>query len=107
MEQGARTDCDSAGAETPGALTPAFPRATRRACVAGPGFTHVGIRLIPATSTEPQHDLVGLLRAVPQNLPLSVEAPTRTLARTVPSGDRARRAFAATRAVLAQMDAPS
>jgi sugar phosphate isomerase/epimerase len=52
-------------------------------------------------------DLVGLLRAVPRNLPLSVEAPTRTLARTVPAGDRARRAFAATRAVLAQLDAPS
>jgi sugar phosphate isomerase/epimerase len=50
-------------------------------------------------------DLLGLLRAVPRDIPLSVEVPTITLARTVDAGERARRALAATRRVLAQLDA--
>jgi sugar phosphate isomerase/epimerase len=50
-------------------------------------------------------DLIGLLRALPSGLPLSVEVPTRTLARTVDATERARRALAATRRVLAQLDA--
>lgn len=49
-------------------------------------------------------DLVALLRAVPPGLPLSIEAPTHTLARTVDATERARRALAATRRVLAQVD---
>ena len=50
-------------------------------------------------------DLIGLLRAVPRDLPLSLEVPAHTLARTVAATERARRAFAATQRVLAQLDA--
>ena len=50
-------------------------------------------------------DLVALLRAVPPNLPLSVEVPTRSLARTMTAADRAKRALAATRAVLTLAEA--
>ncbi|MBN8441846.1 MAG: sugar phosphate isomerase/epimerase [Thauera sp.] len=50
-------------------------------------------------------DLLGLLRAVPRDIPLSIEAPTQALARTVGATERARRALAATRRVLAQVDA--
>jgi sugar phosphate isomerase/epimerase len=49
-------------------------------------------------------DLPGLLRAAPRDIPLSVEVPTHTLARTVGATERARRALAATRHVLAQLD---
>ena len=49
-------------------------------------------------------DLPGLLRAAPRDIPLSVEVPTHTLARTVGANERARRALAATRRVLAQLD---
>jgi sugar phosphate isomerase/epimerase len=49
-------------------------------------------------------DLLGLLRAVPRDLPLSVEVPTVTLAKTVDATERARRALAATKRVLAQLD---
>ena len=48
-------------------------------------------------------DLVGLLRAMPRDVPLSVEVPTHTLGRTVGAIERARRALAATRRVLAQV----
>jgi sugar phosphate isomerase/epimerase len=50
-------------------------------------------------------DLLGLLRAVPRDLPLSLEVPMQTLARTLGATERARRALAATRRVLAQLDA--
>ncbi|MBS0551292.1 MAG: sugar phosphate isomerase/epimerase [Proteobacteria bacterium] len=50
-------------------------------------------------------DLLGLLRAVPRDLPLSIEVPTHALTRTVSATERARRALAATRRVLAQVDA--
>jgi len=50
-------------------------------------------------------DLPGLLRAVPRDLPLSIEVPTATLAMTMGAVDRARRALAATLALLAQLDA--
>lgn len=50
-------------------------------------------------------DLLGLLRAVPRDIPLSLEIPTHTLARTVGATERARRALAATQRVLAQLDA--
>ena len=49
-------------------------------------------------------DLLGLLRAVPRELPLSLEVPTHTLAKTVSATERARRALAATKRVLAQLD---
>lgn len=57
-------------------------------------------RLFPG---EGELDLVGLLRAVPPGIPLSVEVPTHQLARTVDATERARRALAATRRVLAQV----
>lgn len=50
-------------------------------------------------------DLVGLLRAVPSDIPLNVEVPSHTLAKTVGATERARRALAATKRVLAQLDA--
>lgn len=50
-------------------------------------------------------NLLGLLRAMPKDIPLSLEVPTETLARTVGASERARRAMAATRRVLAQLDA--
>ena len=50
-------------------------------------------------------DLLGLLRAVPRGIPLSVEVPTHTLAKTVGATERARRALAATKRVLAQLEA--
>jgi sugar phosphate isomerase/epimerase len=50
-------------------------------------------------------DLLGLLRAVPRGIPLSVEVPTHTLARTVGATERARRALAGTQALLARLDA--
>jgi sugar phosphate isomerase/epimerase len=58
-------------------------------------------RLFPG---EGSIDLLGLLRAIPRDIPLSVEVPTRTLAETVGATERARRALAATRRVLAQLD---
>ncbi len=50
-------------------------------------------------------DLLGLLRAVPRTLPLSLEVPTQTLARTVAAPERASRALAATRTLLARLAA--
>ena len=49
-------------------------------------------------------DLPGLLRAVPTDIPLSLEVPTHTLARTMGATERARRALAATRRMLAELD---
>ena len=49
--------------------------------------------------------LRGRLRAVPRDVPLSLEVPTLKLAKTVGATERARRALAATRRVLAQLDA--
>ena len=60
-----------------------------------------GERLFPG---EGGVDLLGLLRAVPRDLPLSLEIPTLTLAKTVDATERARRALAATKRVLAQLD---
>jgi sugar phosphate isomerase/epimerase len=60
-----------------------------------------GERLFPG---EGGVDLLGLLRAVPRDLPLSVEVPRLTLAKTVDAIERARRALAATKRVLAQLD---
>jgi sugar phosphate isomerase/epimerase len=63
-----------------------------------------GERLFPG---EGGVDLLGLLRALPRDLPLSLEVPTLTLAKTVDATERARRALAATKRVLAQLDDPS
>jgi sugar phosphate isomerase/epimerase len=50
-------------------------------------------------------DLLGLLRATPRDVPLSLEVPTHTLARSVGAVERARRALQATQRLLAQLDA--
>jgi sugar phosphate isomerase/epimerase len=60
-----------------------------------------GERLFPGDGGV---DLVGLLRALPRDLPLSLEIPTLTLAKTVAATERARRALAATKRVLAQLE---
>jgi sugar phosphate isomerase/epimerase len=49
-------------------------------------------------------DLLDLLRAVPRDIPLSLEVPTVRLAKTVGAVERARRALAATKCILAQLD---
>jgi sugar phosphate isomerase/epimerase len=61
-------------------------------------------RLFPG---EGDVDLLGLLRAVPREIPLSLEVPTHALARTVGATERARRALAATKRVLAELDESS
>ncbi|MFZ6773315.1 sugar phosphate isomerase/epimerase family protein [Undibacterium sp. SXout7W] len=58
-------------------------------------------RLFPG---EGELDLSGLLRALPDNIPISIEVPTHTLAMTVGATERARRALAATKRVLAQSE---
>jgi Sugar phosphate isomerases/epimerases len=45
-------------------------------------------------------DLRGILRAMPRDLPISVEIPMRTLARTMPAIERARRMLDKTRRLL-------
>jgi sugar phosphate isomerase/epimerase len=46
-------------------------------------------------------DLIGMMRALPADVPVSVEVPTETLARTVGPEERARGILAATKRVLA------
>jgi sugar phosphate isomerase/epimerase len=50
-------------------------------------------------------ELAGLLRAVPSDLPLSLEIPMQSLARTVPAIERARRMLARARTLVASVDA--
>ena len=45
-------------------------------------------------------DLAGILRALPRNIPISVEVPMRTVAQTVPALERARRLLDKTRNLL-------
>lgn len=59
----------------------------------------VGERLFPG---EGSLDLVGLLRALPDHIPLALEVPTRTLALTMPAPERVRRAVEGARRVLAR-----
>lgn len=54
---------------------------------------------------EGELDLLALLRAVPRDLPLSLEVPTHTLAKTVGAVERAKRALAGTRRLLERLDA--
>lgn len=49
-------------------------------------------------------DLLGILRPLPRDVPISVEVPTARLAQTVGPEERARRALAATKSVLAKVD---
>lgn len=48
-------------------------------------------------------DLAGILRALPSALPLALEVPMRTLARTVPAVERARRIRDKTEALLVRL----
>jgi len=57
----------------------------------------VSERLFPG---EGAIDLAGLLRALPSGIPIALEAPTATLARTTPAAERLQRAVAATRKLL-------
>ncbi len=50
-------------------------------------------------------DLVGLLRHMPRDIPIGIEAPTRTRALTLAPVERARRAREATLDLLSQLDA--
>ena len=61
--------------------------------------TAVKERLFPG---EGGIDLVGLLRALPANIPLALEIPTEALARAVPARERVGRAVAATKRIVAQ-----
>ncbi len=56
-------------------------------------------RMVPG---EGGLDLGGILRALPEHLPVSVEVPTQHWAKTTRAVDRARRLHAATRAVIEQ-----
>ena len=58
-----------------------------------------GERLFPG---EGGLDLIGLLRAMPRDIPISLEVPTLTLAKTVGATERARRALSTTKRLLAQ-----
>lgn len=49
-------------------------------------------------------DLAGMVQALPADLPISIEVPRETLARTVPPEGRARLALEATRRLLATME---
>ena len=57
----------------------------------------VSERLFPG---EGAIDLAGLLRALPSGIPIALEVPTATLARTTPAPERLQRAVAATRKLL-------
>jgi sugar phosphate isomerase/epimerase len=50
-------------------------------------------------------DLISLIRAMPSDLPISLEIPTAELARTVPAGERARQAMESAKSVLARASA--
>lgn len=54
-------------------------------------------RLMPG---DGELDLQGILRAVPRDIPISIEVPMHTLSRTVPAVERARRMLAKTHALL-------
>lgn len=57
----------------------------------------VSERLFPG---EGAIDLAGLLRALPPGIPIALEIPTATWARTAPAAERLQRAVAATRKLL-------
>lgn len=71
--------------------------AERPSTVEGLLHTARAERLFPG---EGGIDLLPIVRAMPPELPVSIEVPTAALARTVPAAERVRRAVAATRRVL-------
>lgn len=99
----------SGGTPTDVAAVPARLFAYAHLCDAPAAFApdrdsmlHVAVRerLFPG---EGGIDLVGLLRALPKDLPLALEIPTATLARTMDARTRVARAVAATRRLLATL----
>jgi sugar phosphate isomerase/epimerase len=58
-------------------------------------------RMVPG---EGGLDLIGLLRALPRDLPIGIEVPQSELARTVGAVERARRLLEATKALLRKLD---
>lgn len=75
--------------------------AERPADAAGLQFQARYERLIPG---EGALDLAGLLRALPRDLPIAIEVPMASLARTVGAVERARRLLAATTALLRRLE---
>ena len=75
--------------------------AERPADAAGLQFQARYERMIPG---EGGLDLAGLLRALPRDLPIAVEVPMTSLARTVGAVERARRLLAATQALLRRLE---
>lgn len=49
-------------------------------------------------------DLMSILRALPREIPISLEIPMKTLAQSVPALERSRRMLAKTRALLQKLD---
>jgi sugar phosphate isomerase/epimerase len=66
---------------------------------------HVAVheRLFPG---EGALDLVGMLAALPPDVPIAIETPMRTLSKSMPASERVRRAVAATRNVLSKVRRP-
>lgn len=75
--------------------------AERPADAAGLQFQARFERMIPG---EGGLDLPGLLRALPRELPIALEVPMASLARTVGAVERARRLLAATQALLRTLE---
>ena len=75
--------------------------AERPADAAGLQFQARYERMIPGAGGL---DLSGLLRALPHDLPIAVEVPMTSLARTVGAVERARRLLAATQALLRRLE---
>lgn len=75
--------------------------AERPADTAGLQFQARYERMIPG---EGGLDLAGLLRALPRGLPIALEVPMASLARTVGAVERSRRLLAATQALLRRLE---
>ena len=75
--------------------------AERPADAAGLQFQARYERMIPGTGGL---DLAGLVRALPRDLPIALEVPMASLARTVGAVERARRLLAATQALLRRLE---
>lgn len=75
--------------------------AERPADAAGLQFQARYERMIPGAGGL---DLPGLLRALPRDIPIALEVPMASLARTVGAEERARRLLAATQALLRRLE---
>jgi sugar phosphate isomerase/epimerase len=75
--------------------------AERPADAAGLQFQARYERMVPGTGGL---DLAGLVRALPRDLPIALEVPMTSLARTVGAVERARRLLAATQVLLRRLE---